>query len=400
MVQRRGGKYRVQGWVMEGGIRVKRSFTFDRKVDAQAKEDEIRNVRQLMRAGLEMPTDDVLVFDYARNWMTKRDRSMLRSTTEMDGSRLKNYVLLAIGGFPINMVTTAMIRDLLDKAQVEHNLSNATRNRIRAVLHTMFQDAFMDEKILANPVSRAPLLKESPTRGRALTQAECEALFAECYRMTPSIGFCAVLMVWGAGIRVSNAVAVQNQDFDLVRNEIRISRLFEQVSATIREGIKGKPEGLVIPLFPRMRAAFLTHLAKTEFKRPTDYCMKNTIGTQLRTNQARVAIKKAAKAIGIPHITPHILRATFASLAEEAGYSKEDIQRMLGHSSVQVTERYTRRTAQPLVEKGERLGFGAIEGLTPVKSVLGDTRVTEGLELPKNVHNLPSRKTALKQRKE
>lgn len=399
MVQRRGGKYRIQIWVMEGNQRVKRSFSFTRKIDADKKLAENRQVRELMRSGLEVPADDILVLDYARGWMKKRAMRLPMSTTEMDGSRLKNYVLPQLGGYPMKMVTTAMLRDLLDQAQESQSLSNSTRNRIRAVLHTMFHDAFMDEKIMANPVARIPLLEERPTRPRALTQAEAEDLIQECYRISPSIGLCAAVMVW-QGLRVSNAVALQNRDFLLGRNELRVDRLFEQESATVRDGVKGNPEGLILPLFPKARAAYLSHLAATEFKRPSDYCMRNQEGGMLSTYRSRWAIKKAARAIGLPNVTPHVLRATFASLAEETGYSKEDVQRMMGHSSVTVTQRYIRRTAQPLVEKGEKLGFGAIAKVVQIKRAAGDKRVTVGREKGQKRVNSASRKTALSQRKE
>lgn len=48
----------------------------------------------------------------------------------------------------------------------------------------------------------------------------------------------------------------------------------------------------------------------------------------------------AARAAGIPEIRPHDLRRTCAKLALSGGADVIQIQKNLGHSSVQTTERY------------------------------------------------------------
>jgi integrase/recombinase XerD len=55
-----------------------------------------------------------------------------------------------------------------------------------------------------------------------------------------------------------------------------------------------------------------------------------------------------AKAAGVPGIAPHDLRRTFAKLCRAAGGEIEQIQLLLGHASVQTTERYL-GTKQDLV---------------------------------------------------
>jgi site-specific recombinase XerD len=47
-----------------------------------------------------------------------------------------------------------------------------------------------------------------------------------------------------------------------------------------------------------------------------------------------------AAAAGVPQIAPHDLRRTTAKLCRAAGGELEQIQLLLGHSSVQTTERY------------------------------------------------------------
>jgi integrase len=51
-------------------------------------------------------------------------------------------------------------------------------------------------------------------------------------------------------------------------------------------------------------------------------------------------LKPYVARIGIPQVAPHDLRRTTAKLCRAAGGELEQIQMLLGHSSVQTTERY------------------------------------------------------------
>jgi integrase len=59
-------------------------------------------------------------------------------------------------------------------------------------------------------------------------------------------------------------------------------------------------------------------------------------------------LKKYAAEVGVPGIAPHDLRRTCAKLCRAAGGELEQIQMLLGHASVQTTERYL-GTRQDLV---------------------------------------------------
>jgi integrase/recombinase XerD len=74
-------------------------------------------------------------------------------------------------------------------------------------------------------------------------------------------------------------------------------------------------------------------------------------------NAVWLLVEKHARTIGVEKLTPHDLRRTCAKLCRAAGGDLEQIQLLLGHASIQTTERYL-GTHQNLVEAvNDRLGL-------------------------------------------
>jgi integrase len=60
---------------------------------------------------------------------------------------------------------------------------------------------------------------------------------------------------------------------------------------------------------------------------------------RLGPNRRQETLKRCAKNAGINHLPPHDLRRRCALLCHEVGAELEQIQFLLGHASVQTTER-------------------------------------------------------------
>ena len=52
------------------------------------------------------------------------------------------------------------------------------------------------------------------------------------------------------------------------------------------------------------------------------------------------AVKRCARQAGIPNLAPHDLRRTCARLCRDCSSELEQIRFLLGHASIQTTERY------------------------------------------------------------
>jgi len=75
------------------------------------------------------------------------------------------------------------------------------------------------------------------------------------------------------------------------------------------------------------------------------------IKTTVRTLQR--AVESLGKQIGVPDLTPHWLRYTFAKRLERNGQALETIRDLLGHESIETTRRYLRSSLDELTSAVE-----------------------------------------------
>lgn len=361
MVQYR--KNRPSPWMVQirnsQGELITRSFT--RKGDAEDFERLEKRKRQLVKAGMESPKDEILFLDYVKRWLMKRSGGK-QSSFRQDESRLKNYWVEAFGLYPVQAMTTALIKERLDHIQFDLKHSPADRNRHRALLHKLFQDAYLEDKVVHNPMSKIPLIDESKkTRSSGIIQPENQQTYiAALYREGPQYGILGDLMLW-TGARIMSAAAIQFQDINFDEDVVRIRRLFERASQSIQERTKGKGDmgEEIVPLFQRLKDQVLWIRKHSYFIRPTDFIACQEDGGPIPYETFMGVHERVLKATKLPRFTPHALRKAFATNAKRAGYTRSEIREMLGHSSDAVTGRYDIKDIGHLIEKGKKLKFGS-----------------------------------------
>src|ERR1700691_2081232 len=138
----------------------------------------------------------------------------------------------------------------------------------------------------------------------------------------------ALMLCYGAGLRISEAVAVRIDDIDSPRNLIRI------------EQGKGKKDRYVM-LSPRLLAVLRAYYRAARPK--GDYLFASwRKGRHMTSSALSQACRDASKYSGIPkRITAHTLRHSFATHLLENGTDTRVIQALLGHSRIDTTARYT-----------------------------------------------------------
>ena len=169
---------------------------------------------------------------------------------------------------------------------------------------------------------------------RALSPAEMERLIGAAAGTTPRSlrDHSLVELMYGAGLRVSEAVGLEKNAVDL---DDRIVRVLG----------KGGKERLV-PLGRPAAEAVRRYLALGRphlDRRFRPELFLNARGGALTRAGAFLILRKLADKAGLDpvRVHPHLLRHSFATHLLEGGADLRSVQEMLGHADLGTTERYT-----------------------------------------------------------
>ena len=152
--------------------------------------------------------------------------------------------------------------------------------------------------------------------------------------------------MYGCGLRVSELVALKSEDIDL---RARLVRPF---------GKGGKERQ--VPLGDGVHDTLVAYLARSRpvllaGKPPSPFLFVTRHGGSMTRQHFLLLVKSYARQVGITRtISPHVLRHSFATHLLSGGADLRAIQEMLGHASVQTTQRYTRVDVARLREVYDR----------------------------------------------
>ena len=140
---------------------------------------------------------------------------------------------------------------------------------------------------------------------------------------------CILQLLYGAGLRVSEVLALKVTDIDS-----------ESMLIHVRNS-KGNKDRVV------MLSEKLLHDLREYFKkyRPKDFLFEGQNMSGYSAKSIQNIVKAAAQRAGINRrVTPHMLRHSFATHLIEAGTDIRHVQDLLGHQSLKTTEIYTHIT--------------------------------------------------------
>ena len=148
-------------------------------------------------------------------------------------------------------------------------------------------------------------------------------------------------LIYSSGLRVSEAVNVNLNDFEDNKNFLRV----------LGKGSKTR----LVPVGRYAQNAINNWVVDREKLSTNDNALfVNLRGNRISTRSVQERIKNIAIMQGLPPVNPHMLRHSFATHLLESSGDLRSIQELLGHSSLSTTQIYTRLDYQHLIKVYEK----------------------------------------------
>ena len=249
--------------------------------------------------------------------------------------------------FSARAVTPTDLREYKAYLRTVKQRQAATVNRQLAALRKFFVWAKGAGRITDLPTEQVKGVPAAPRTPKALAKREVDRLIREAERHGDKRNLAILLTLRHTGLRVGEIC-------NLRLGDVTISERKGQLLVRAGKGNKDR----VIPLNNDARQAIAAYLEV----RPTvadGHLFIGQRGVPLQPQGVQQVVAKYAHRAGLPEVTPHVLRHTFAKHVLDAGEDLATVQRLLGHERLETTAIYTQPTARDLEEAVRRLEVDA-----------------------------------------
>ncbi|MFH1263161.1 MAG: tyrosine-type recombinase/integrase [Pseudomonadota bacterium] len=333
------------------------SKTFPRRRDAEQFESELR-VRKSRDEFPEMfPRRRRMTFaDLSSKWLEQHSRLFKSpSSHKRDIGVVRHHLLPIFGDADVNRITTAEIQTFIVKRleavceKTKRKAIPATVNREIEILRKILNDGIRWGHVKNNPCSAIRKLPEPPKRIDFLSEGEIVGLLEAATPADRSLFACAVY----TGMRLGELLNLKKTHVDLERLTITVEVGSQESQTTKGRKIRHIPIGTA--LYPYLAEAMQS---------PGVYVFPSKHKSVQKRNDVRKAFHGALRRAGVErHMRFHDLRHSFASHFVMKGGDLLALKAILGHSDLQMVQRYAHLAPEHLRRGIDRLRFFARQGL-------------------------------------
>jgi site-specific recombinase XerD len=256
-----------------------------------------------------------------------------RSARTVDAYRRDLAGLASFRSGTVGEATTADLERWVAGMRAKGHAASTVARRLAAV-RSYYRHGMLIGSRADNPAAEIALPRRQRKLPRTLSAGEVERLIEAANGITPR-GMrdrALVEILYGAGLRVSEAVGLAKTGVDLDARTVRVLG-------------KGSKERIVplgragVETVRRYLALGRPHLDRRH--RPELFL--NARGGALTRAGAFMILRRLAERAGLEpgRVHPHLLRHSFATHLLEGGADLRSVQEMLGHADLSTTELYT-----------------------------------------------------------
>ena len=232
-------------------------------------------------------------------------------------------------------ITTNDIRLFLATYQMQQGITDRSLDKYRQTINGFFEWAVNEEYITKNPCKNIKAIKYEVEPRKALTRLQLERLRRSC---KTARDLAVIDVLYSTGCRVSELVNMKLADIDFNDNTVKIIG-------------KGRKHNTVY-LNDAARLSLDAYLSIRQGDSEYVFVSDRAPHGKLTTRSVEVMFSQLGKQFNLK-LTPHIIRHTSATLALQNGMTITQVQKMLGHASVNTTQIYA-ETSQADVATAHR----------------------------------------------
>jgi len=260
---------------------------------------------------------------------------------ERDLGRLNAWT--AKNGFELLTLSRRDLREwLIDLGRTK--LSENSKRRLISAMRGFYKFLMIDGHIKNNPAEDL----DAPQKGfylpKFLNQSEIESLLAapDVSQETGLRDRALLELMYACGLRVSEAVNVQLRDIDLDSG----------ILTTTGKGSKTRRVPVGSSAVEWIKSYLVLRRKKTEIY--VENLFVTPHGRPLNRQMIHKLVSEYADKCGLPDVSPHTLRHSFATHLVQNSADIRSVQQMLGHADISTTQIYTHMTDAHLRKSYER----------------------------------------------
>ena len=224
-------------------------------------------------------------------------------------------------GKPFTEMTAYDIRYFL-ACEKERGVSSRSVENTRSNISAFFQWMTREDIIPKNPCATIKPLKYEEVVRMPFSEVEIDALRSACESLKERA---LIELLLSSGVRVSECVGLNVSDID-----------GRTLAVHVRKGKGGKGRVTYITSVAMKHVEAYLH----DRKEKGDILFYNREHERLNTGGVRFILNRIAERAEVTNVHPHRFRRTFATGLAARGMKVQEIQKLLGHSTISTTMQY------------------------------------------------------------
>lgn len=320
-----GTVYRSQGsWIACYPLGTVKGKRITKRKRCKSERDALVELERMRREyGRGINPTNATVGQYLEDWHRGHKRGLREATAENYAANVRLHIDPIIGGIPLTQLQSSDVRRLIDECE-RKGLSAGTIHKVITTLRVALNAAVREGTIYRSPAAgvRLPRIDNDPVRPVNHVEADAIRDAVQGHWLEP-----IVRLLLGSGIRLGEAVALNQSDLYLDEGFIRLRKSKTRIRAV----------AISLDAVAALRQA----LATAPRRGPGEpvFFAPGKRGERMVGTSVSHALPEVLQTAGLPRLTPHGLRHAAATLMLADRVPMRVIAEQLGHRNPAITAR-------------------------------------------------------------